>query len=260
MTPEQHHAWLQGVLATLSARRDVVGVVGMGSTADPSRVDEWSDHDIAIIVKPEATAVFRDGLVWLPHPEDLVLRTVEHHGGGKAVYSNGHLVEWGVATLESLRTWVADRYRVLLDRGGVAETMAEIASRRFAANEADAERDIAVFLFELLHGVGRWRRGERISAGNVIRNGAVGALLRAVRATLPSHEAGALDRLDGFRRIEQAYPIVAAQIAEAVAQSPETAARRLLAIATEHLGVGPTGLPPAAVQAVKRRIGWSTPA
>ena len=134
--------------------------------------------------------------------------------------------------------------------------MAEIASCRFAANEADADRDIAVFLFELLHGVGRWRRGERVSAGNVIRNEAVAALLRAVRATLASHEAAALDRLDGFRRVERAYPELAAQIAEAVAQSPETAARTLLDIAAEHLGVGPTGLPPAAVRAVTRRLGW----
>lgn len=258
MTPEQHRAWLDMLVASLSAREDVVGIVGMGSTADASRVDEWSDHDVAIITEPASTALFRDGLAWLPDTGDLVLSTVEHHGGGKAVYRDGHLVEWGVATLESLRSWAADDYRVLFDRGGVAAVMAEIASRPFAANEADAQRDVAVFLFELLHGVGRWRRGERISGGNVIRNEATAALIRAARALLPSQDAATLDRLDGFRRVERAYPELAAQIAEAVAQSPEAAARRLLDIATEHLGIGTKGLPPTAVSAVRRRLGWDS--
>jgi hypothetical protein len=185
-----------------------------------------------------------------------VLSTVEHHDGGKAVYDDGHLVEWGVTTLEGLRGWVADDYRVLVDRGGVADVMTEIASRRFAANEVDAGRDVAVFLFELLHGVGRSRRGEHLSAGNVIRTEAVAALLRAVRATLPSDHAATLDRLDGLRRIEQAYPALATEIAAAIAQAPEPAAKALLDIAERHLGVGAGGLPPAARDAVKRRLGW----
>jgi hypothetical protein len=33
----------------LVARVDVVGLVWMGSTADRERVDEWSDHDFALV-------------------------------------------------------------------------------------------------------------------------------------------------------------------------------------------------------------------
>lgn len=257
MTPAQHRAWLDTALTTLSARDDVVGVVAMGSTADTSRVDEWSDHDIGLVVQPESTELLRDGAAWLPHVEHLVARTVEHHGGGKAFYDDGHLVEWGVTTLDGLRTWLADDYRVLLDRGGVAEVMAQIAAQPFAANEVKAQRDVVIFLFALIHGVGRSRRGELLSAGNVIRTDAVAALLRAVRATVASEHTAALDRLDGLRRVERAYPELAAQIAEAIALKPEPAARALLEIADRHLGVGAGGMPPEARAAVVRRLGWS---
>ena len=66
MTREQHRAWLEAALATLSARDDVVGVVGMGSTADASRVDEWSDHDVAIVVIQGAEGRYRGQVDWMP--------------------------------------------------------------------------------------------------------------------------------------------------------------------------------------------------
>ena len=45
---------------------DVIGLVGMGSTADLSRVDEWSDHDFAWMVRPGAQDRYRYDLSWLP--------------------------------------------------------------------------------------------------------------------------------------------------------------------------------------------------
>jgi hypothetical protein len=256
MTPELHAAWRDAVVATLAAREDVVGVVGMGSTADATRVDEWSDHDIAIVVVPGAEARYRGQVDWMPDTNRIVLALEEHHGGGKAVYDDGHLAEWGVATLDSLATWAADDYRVLLDRGGVAEVMARIASAPFPPNSPNAARDAGLFLTALLHGVGRARRGETLSAGVIIRADAVQALMRAVRAT-SSGALPRLDRLDGLRRAEQAFPELGLEIAEAIAQAPEPAARALLDIADRHLDVGAGGLPPAARDAVMRRLGWS---
>lgn len=255
MTPEQHRAWLEAALAILAARDDVVGVVAMGSTADPTRVDEWSDHDVAIIVVPGAEGRYVGQVDWMPESHRIVLTLEEYHGGGKAVYDDGHLVEWGVATVESLGTWAADGYAVLLDRGGVADAMTKVVSTPFPANVPDATRDAAMFLTALLHGVGRARRGESLSAGSIIRGDAVHALLRAARAR--SHtDLSALDRLDGLRRVELAFPDLAAQISAAIAEEPEHAARAVLGIAERHLGVGAGGLNPAGRQAIMRRLGW----
>lgn len=255
MTPEQHAKWLDAALAILAARDEVVGVVAMGSTADAARVDEWSDHDVAIVVVPGAEGRYVGRVDWMPESHRIVLTIAEHHGGGKAVYDDGHLVEWGVATVESLGTWAADDYKVLLDRGGVAAVMARVASTPFPANVPDASRDPAMFLAALLHGVGRARRGEALSAGEIIRGDAVRALLRAVRAQ-GGTDHPALDRIDGLRRAERAFPDLAAQISAATAEAPEHAARALLGIADRHLGVGPGGLDPAGRAAIMRRLGW----
>jgi len=256
VTPAQHEAWLGASLTILAARDDVVGVVAMGSTADAARVDEWSDHDVAIIVVPGAEGRYVGQVDWMPESHRIVLTLEEHHGGGKAVYDDGHLVEWGVATVESIGTWAADDYKVLLDRGGVADVMERVVSTPFPSNLPDATRDAAMFLTALLHGVGRARRGESLSAGNIIRHDAVHALLRAARAQ--SHaDVSALDRLDGLRRIERAFPDLTAQISAALAMEPEHAARTLLGIAERHLGVGAGGLDPAGRAAIMRRLGWS---
>lgn len=255
MTPEQHAAWTRELVAILSGREDVVGVVGMGSTADSSRVDEWSDHDFAVVVTPGAEPRYRGTKDWLPQSEHVVLVLQEHHGGGKAVYDDGHFIEWGVATLDSLATWAAEDYAVLLDRGGVAAVMERVVATPFPSNIPDLGRDAALFLTALLHGVGRARRGEVLSAGAIIRGDGVQTLLRAVRAR-STNPPSALDRLDGLRRVERAYPELAVDIADAVARDPEPAARALLAIADRHLGVGPTGLNGAGRQAVMLRLGW----
>ncbi len=255
MTPEQHAAWLEAALATLSARHDVVGVVAMGSTADATRVDEWSDHDVAIVVVPGAETRYLGRVDWMPDPDRIVLVLQQHHGGCRAVYDDGHLVEWGIATVESLSTWVADDFSVLLDRGGVADVMTRVASTPLPSNLPDATSDAAMFLTALLHGVGRARRGETLSAGDIIRGDAVHALVRTVRAR-SNADLSALDRLDGLRRVELALPALAAQIASAIAQAPDPAARALLAVADRHVGVGAHGLNPAGREALMRRLGW----
>ncbi|NTV38562.1 MAG: hypothetical protein HGA51_01190 [Demequinaceae bacterium] len=255
MTPEDHAAWFRELVAILADREDVVGVVGMGSTADSSRVDEWSDHDFAVVVTPGAEGRYRGTTDWMPQPEDVVLVLEEHHGGGKAVYDDGHFVEWGVATLDSLATWAAEDYAVVLDRGGVAQVMERVASKPFPSNLPDASRDAALFLTALLHGVGRARRGELLSAGDIIRGDAVRALLRAARARSET-DLSALDRIDGLRRVERAFPDLAVQISAAIARDPERAALALLGIAEQQLGVGEGGLNPAGRAAIMRRLGW----
>lgn len=256
MTPEQHAAWLDKLVAILSSREEVVGIVGMGSTADSSRVDEWSDHDFAVVVAPGAEPQYRGTTDWMPEPERVVLVLEEHHGGGKAVYDDGHFIEWGVATLDSLATWAADDYAVLLDRGGVADVMERIAATPFPSNIPHLERDAALFLTALLHGVGRARRGEELSAGSIIRGDGVQTLVRAVRAQ-SAGPSSTLDRLDGLRRVERAFPGLAREIADAVAREPEAAARALLGVADRYLGIGPEGLNPAGREAVMRRLGWA---
>lgn len=250
---DAHRTWLSRAVSTLRSHPDVIGVVAMGSTAVPERVDEWSDHDIAIITTPGAEDPFRDGRTWMPAPEDLVMAVTEHHGGGKALYRDGHLVEWGVASLEDFRTWLADDYAVLYDAGGVAEAAAHIAGKPHRGAEDSPHVDAMLFLSSLLVGVGRARRGELLVAGRNVREEAVSKLLWAI---VGCSGVSSPDRLDGLRRLESVIPTASRRIADACAMPIEDCGRQLLHIAQSEI-TDPAVLPPEAVAALRRKLDWN---
>lgn len=73
----RHQAWLTSVEKRLSQQADVFGLVAFGSTANVARVDEWSDHDLAIMVRVGSEDHYRDGSAWLPRLDAVVKSTVE---------------------------------------------------------------------------------------------------------------------------------------------------------------------------------------
>ncbi|MRX43017.1 hypothetical protein [Agromyces kandeliae] len=253
---ERFDAFLERVDANLVDRADVVGLVGMGSTADRDRVDEWSDHDLAIVTTDGHQPGYRRPADWLPRPDRIALEVHEHHGGVKVVYDDGHVVEFGVASLDDLAGWAADAYDVRLDRGGVAATMSEVAAKP-APIGPDVDRDLGLVLALTLIGVGRARRGERLSANTLVRGTAVEALTRAVASRLEPEEGDArLDSLDPSRRFERAYPSIAARIDGLLAAPVESCARGLVDLAVEVFGTGDGGVPARGLAAVHRRLGW----
>ena len=58
---------------TLSADERVCALVGIGSLAQPERVDRWSDHDFWVITTAEGQAQFLTDLSWLPEHSAIAL-------------------------------------------------------------------------------------------------------------------------------------------------------------------------------------------
>jgi hypothetical protein len=235
---------------------DVIGLVGMGSTADLARVDEWSDHDFAWIVTDAAAADrYRYDLGWLPDAERIALSVVEHHGGVKVIYDDGHVLEFGLATLESLQHWWGRTVEIYVDKGGVDAALASMVAKPLPEGPLNLARTLRLVMTQLLIGVGRARRGELLTASLNIRTEAVGHLLVALASTLP----GDTDRFDAFeprRRFEFVHPELAARIETAVRLSPEDAARALLDLSEEQLGANPE-FPHEGAAAIRSRLGWS---
>jgi hypothetical protein len=236
-------------------REDVIGLVGMGSTAELWRVDEWSDHDFAWMVQPGAQDRYRHDLSWLPDAERIALSVVEHHGGVKVIYDDGHVLEFGLATLESLQQWFGYAVEVYVDKGGVADAVAGMVAKPLPEGPVDLTRAMRLIMTQLLIGVGRARRGEVLTAGLNIRTEAVGHLLVALTQVVPG-DADRLDSLEPRRRFEFVHPELAARIEEAIRLAPEDAARTLLDLAQEQLGSHPD-FPQAGADAIRTRLGWS---
>ncbi|MGR0218326.1 hypothetical protein [Agromyces sp. ZXT2-6] len=249
-------AFLARVEAGLDGRDEVVGLVGMGSTAERDRVDEWSDHDLALITHEGGQDAHRSAASWLPDPDRIALEVHEHHGGVKVVYDDGHVIEYGVASLDELSDWAADAYDVRVDHGGVAATMAAIASKP-APVEPDVQRDLGLVLALALIGVGRARRGERLSANALVRGAAVDALTRAIAEGVRPERDARPDALDPTRRFESAHPVIAARIDDLLASPVEECAHGLVDLAVELFGIGESGVSPRGLAAVRRRLGWT---
>jgi hypothetical protein len=252
--PERFDRFLELLVAEAARHDDVVGVAAFGSTADRERADEWSDHDVALIVEAGAEPRYRDDLGWLPTSDPLAFSVIEHHGGGKVVDLGGHIVEFGVTTVDGLKDWYVNRYEVLLDRGGVADALEQVARKPGPDGPIDDARQIRLALAELLIGVGRFRRGEVLSAGQSIRSDAVKHLLTVLGHRLPDGRTH-LDSLDPRRRFELVSPDIAASIERALRQDPETAARELLDLA-ERLLPSWRDFPRSGAAAIRRRLGW----
>ncbi len=216
MNAQDYQAFIDALQRNLERDLRVIGLMAAGSMAGGShQPDEWSDHDFWVIVEPDAQAWFHTHNDWLPDSDQIILWFREPHGGFKAVYESGHLLEFAVSDRESLRQAKVNDYRLLIDRAGLAADVARLHSATTAEFEKLAEDDLCLlgqFLTNLLVGVGRYRRGEQLSARQFITGWSLYALLRLIAKTIPTEHPEVLDNLDPLRRVEVAYPEIGAEI------------------------------------------------
>jgi hypothetical protein len=219
--------------------------------------DAWSDHDFFVIVTPGEQERFRRDLSWLPHPETIAFHYRETAHGVKALYADGHLLEFAVFDPEELRLARVNRYRVLLDRERIEERLAELAAesaRGSAESRADDRFLVGQFLTALLVGVGRDARGERLAGQQLVRSAAIQHLLALLSKHVPAEHAAALDDLDPLRRFETAYPGLGTEIHHALEVPPARGALLLLRVAERELKAGLPEDAAGAIGIVRRRV------
>jgi hypothetical protein len=214
--------------------------------------DAFSDHDFFVVTLPGVQEAFRAGLSWLPESKRAVLVHRETGHGLKVVLDDGHLLEFAVFDLDELLVARANRYAVLLDRGGVAGRMAEVAAKPV---ETPSDRWLAAQLLgNLLVGGGRAARGESLSARLFVAGHATRSFLALVARHVPREADAVLDDLDPFRRIERAYPRLGGEIGAALSLPPLRSAIALLDLASRELGPRVPGWPAPAAAVVRERL------
>jgi hypothetical protein len=255
-SPERFERFIDQLRATVEADPDLAGFVGMGSTAERHRVDEWSDHDFALVTVDGAEDRYRHDLSWLPAAASIALSVVESHGGVKVIYDDGHVLEFGITSLAGLSNWAGNTYDVFSDAGGVEEAFAAMVARPLPTGERNDAADVRLVLTQVLIGIGRSRRGEVLSAGESVRSEALAYLLRVLGRRLPG-ERRLLDTLDPRRRFELVHPELAAEIAATLQADVELVGRTLLDLAERELEPGWDDFPRRGLAAVRRRLGWA---
>jgi hypothetical protein len=253
---QAYRAYSDSLRRRLEDDPSVVGLVAVGSMAqDGTLPDEWSDHDFFVITAAGAEERFRTDLSWLPDADRVALWFRETEHGLKVLYDSGHLVEFAVFGPGQLESARINRARVLLDRADVAAQVARLQDQtaRWAAGSYHDDRWLlGQLLTALVVGVGRFHRGELASAHERVKGEAVTSLLRLVALHL-TPAAPVLDSLDPRRRVERAYPALAAELDRLMVLPIPEAAGALLDLARRELSDRILGFPNDAASLV---AGW----
>lgn len=256
MNASDYHALTQALLEALRARSDVLGLVAVGSmAAQDIRPDAWSDHDFFVVTQPGAQEGYRTQLTWLPHHEAIAWHFRETQHGVKVVYRDGHLLEFAVFDTTELPLAQVNRYRVLLDKGDISAQLAAVQRQTSAGT--DAAPDVlhaGQFLTNLLVGIGRYQRGEMLSAHQFIKCNALHHLLTLLHRQRPSAQAALADNLAPTRRFEWVHPGLGAELRALLLEASPQAAAGLLALFEREVAGQITAVSHEFIQIVAQKI------
>lgn len=252
MRPDEYRSFTHELTERLREDGRAIGLVAVGSMADRDYApDEWSDHDFFVITPPGGQEELRNDLSWLPYRDRVALSFRETEHGLNVMYDDGHMLEFAVFDLDEIALASVNRYRVLLDRGGIEERVEHVA-----ANPQPQREDRFLFgktVAASLVACGRGRRGETLSAAFML-TWATTYLSRLLCTTLPAANASILDGFDSLRRFERAYPELGAELAAVVRLHPADGGPALLNVLERELRPLRPDLPWPALDAVRARM------
>ncbi len=250
MDEHAYQAFTDRLCANADADPHVLGVVALGSMADAARRDRWSDHDFFWIVESGLQEGYRRDLSWLPDAGAVVMALRETAHGLKVLFADGHLIEFAVFDPDEIALARVNDAVILRDHADIAARIDAVRAR--SGNGAfDPLHGVQTILGVLQVGVGRYARGERVTASRFIKGFAFEQLIPLLSAVVPPSQPEALDNLDPFRRFERRYPALGAEIDRLLSADGVTCAAGWLDILEREIAPRMVDFPTAALAAVR---------
>jgi hypothetical protein len=218
-----------------------LALIGLGSVGQElDRLDDYSDLDFFAIVEPGHKGDFITDLGWLSRVAPVAYAFRNTTDGYKLLYEDGVFCEFAVFTPDELVKAAYPPGRLVWGRDDFDATL--ITPRRPLPSRPapDVEHLLGEALTNLYVGLGRFRRGEKLSAMRFIQGYAVDRLIELSTVMSPPGNA-TVDPFDGPRRYEQRFPalaVVLPDILQGYERTPESAAA-LLALLDAHFQVDP---------------------
>jgi hypothetical protein len=208
--PERLRTRLAALAASLARRDDAWGLLGLGSVgADTARADAWSDLDFFVLVAPGAKPRYLDRLDWLAEAHPLAWSFANTRDGHKALMADGLLCEFAVFEPDELSEVPYAPGRWVWRRASqVPEVWA--APRVPLPAPRGAEWLTGEALCNLIVGLLRWHRGERVAALRMVQVYAVDRVLELADLQAPgAGERAPRDPFGADRRAEFRHPDLA---------------------------------------------------
>lgn len=232
-------ARLDAIGDALSRRDAALALLGLGSVGiETDRIDDYSDLDFFAIVAPGSKAGFLAELDWLAEAAPLAYSFRNTVDGYKILFSDGIYGEFAVFEPAELPAIPFAEGRIVWKRDGVDDAIR--IPVRGPAKRGAPDRDWCVgeALTCLYVGLGRYRRGEKLSAARLVQQHAVDRIVELAALVEPAG-GGSADPYSAERRFETRFPSVAARLPRFVGgydATPESA-RAILDFLEEHFDV-----------------------
>jgi hypothetical protein len=223
VTPDRLLAGLDAIGESLSRNPQALALLALGSCGlEVARLDAYSDLDFFVIVEEAAKARFIADLSWLTTGSDRVFAHRNTPDGWKTLDGDGVFCEFAVfhpgelaqiPFAEGRVVWARDGFDLSILRPATVSSKVDLA---WTCDEA---------LTNILIGLKRYLRGEKLSAQRMISGYAADLVCQALAA------GNQQDHFDPWRRIEQGHAEYAVELEHALGcNNPPLVAAALLEI------------------------------
>jgi hypothetical protein len=191
-----------------------VALLALGSCAETSRMDEYSDLDFFVIVKEGFKAEFLIDLVWLESITPLAYSFRNTIDGYKVMWKDGIYAEFAIFELHELPTIAYSPGRFIFKKKGY-ELSNEPTRKIQELRQHDLSYALNEILTNLYVGLGRYRRGEILSAHRLICVHAVDRYL-SILPLLDEPTDALIDPFALDRRVEFRHPMMKSKLSSFV--------------------------------------------
>ncbi len=219
-----------------------LALIGLGSVGlELDRLDAYSDLDFFAIVEDGSKQRYIKNLDWLSSVCPVVYLFRNTADGYKLLFEDGIFCEFAVFERAELQAIPFARGRVVWKRPEIDESIAIPGAVNAPPRPPTVEWLVGEALTNLYVGLGRYQRGEKLSAQRFIQHYAVDRVVDLAAFIKTETAVHKKDEFAGERRFEARYPKVAQALpgfVQGYEHSPESALA-ILEFLEQHWDVNP---------------------
>lgn len=202
---------LDDIGRSLANTPHALALLGLGSSGrETDRMDNYSDLDFFVLVESGCRQRFLEDLSWLSRVAPIAFKFMNTDDGYKLLFEDGIFCEFAVFEPEQLADIPFAPGRIVWKAAGVPESIYQ-PKPAVPPQPKPIDWLVGEAVTNLYVGLGRERRGEKLSATRFIQGYAVDRIIE-LSAQLADPASAHIDHFDLARRYEALYPALAAHL------------------------------------------------
>lgn len=169
---------LEAIGRSLENSGHALALIGLGSVGlELERIDQYSDLDFFAIVEDGYKLQYIENLDWLGNVAPVAYHFQNTRDGHKLLFEDGIFCEFAVFELHELEHIPFSRGRIVWKRPCIEDSIAVPALKNSSSPKPNVEWQVGEALTNLLIGLKRYRRGEKLSGSRFVQNHALDRVL-----------------------------------------------------------------------------------